>query len=88
MRKQEELEEHPNTGDPPRADRYTWEANQVTQSQCATCVEKALGGAICRAFPDGIPGEILLNEIDHREEYPGDGGVLYSPIEGATHPLA
>lgn len=34
----------------------------------------------CRAFPAGIPAAICLTrEHDHREPFPGDGGVLFEP---------
>jgi len=29
------------------------------------------------AFPDGIPYEIWASGYDHREPYPGDGGVIF-----------
>ena len=31
--------------------------------------------ATCSVFPDAIPGPIVRGEFDHREAYPGDGGV-------------
>jgi hypothetical protein len=54
---------------------------------CATCAlyrpaEVGLVGdetATCSAFPDGIPAEILDGGFDHREPYPGDGGIRYRP---------
>ncbi|OJW20446.1 MAG: hypothetical protein BGO49_04355 [Planctomycetales bacterium 71-10] len=33
----------------------------------------------CAAFPRGIPGPILVMEADHREPYPGDGGIRFEP---------
>jgi hypothetical protein len=34
----------------------------------------------CRAFPHGIPEEIRRGEHQHREPFPGDGGIQYEPI--------
>jgi hypothetical protein len=33
----------------------------------------------CLAFPDGIPGQIVRRGFDHRNEYPGDGGIRFEP---------
>jgi hypothetical protein len=40
----------------------------------------------CRAFPGGIPDPILVMDHDHREPYPGDGGIRYEPAEPAAKP--
>lgn len=47
--------------------------------QCATCKNWTIALS-CRAFPDGIPDEILSGEVDHSKSYPGDSGILYDPI--------
>jgi len=61
----------------------------VTLSQCSGC-KHALNAARrptgeiyprCAAFLDGIPDEILWNEVRHIEPYPGDHGIRYEPIE-------
>lgn len=39
-------------------------------------------GLSCEAFPDGIPRAILMMDHDHHRPYPGDGGLLFSPVPG------
>jgi hypothetical protein len=34
----------------------------------------------CAAFPDGIPDEILWNEVRHDDPYPGDHGIQFEPM--------
>ena len=51
--------------------------------QCFECMHfdrAAVGSLTCRAFPGGIPMPILLNDRDHREPYPGDGGIRFDPM--------
>jgi hypothetical protein len=38
-------------------------------------------GPNCEAFPDGIPMEILLNDFDHENAYPGDNGIRFEEGE-------
>lgn len=52
-------------------------------SQCPTCINlyehtKKLS---CRAFPKGIPIEILTGEFDHSKPHEGDHGITYVKIE-------
>lgn len=35
----------------------------------------------CKAFPHGIPFEIVLSEFDHRNQHISDGGKRYEPIQ-------
>jgi hypothetical protein len=35
------------------------------------------GGKKCKAFPDGIPEDILTGVLDHTKEYPGDHGIQF-----------
>lgn len=34
----------------------------------------------CKAYPFGIPEEILTSEIDHTKPYKGDNGIQFEPI--------
>lgn len=45
-------------------------------------------GATCDAFPEGIPEAILQGGFDHREPFPGDGGVRFEQEPGMEWALA
>lgn len=62
---------------PERAERFSLDLSGVVWSQCVFCKHKHAGSGTCDAFPDGIPGEILTNDADHREYFPGDQGIRY-----------
>lgn len=47
--------------------------SKLPPSLCDSCKRKQPGN-YCDAFPTGIPVEIRLNEVDHREPVEGDGG--------------
>jgi len=51
---------------------------------CAICarVDWRKGGPVCSAFPRGIPAAIAERLFDHRQVYPGDGGVRFELAEG------
>lgn len=44
---------------------------------CFDC-ELYSGELKCKAFPAGIPDEILDGKNDHRKPYPGDHGIVFS----------
>jgi hypothetical protein len=53
----------------------------MTISQCTFCALRSPDATNCRAFPEGIPVEIITNEHDHTVKFPGDNGILYKPVE-------
>ncbi len=46
------------------------------EPQCSGCAH-ANADNTCKAYPDGIPLEIVSGEHDHTEPYPGDNGMRY-----------
>jgi len=57
------------------------------QPMCMSCthLNRTANDKSCKAFPEGIPEEILTNQHDHHEPYPGDQGVRFelAPIPEA-----
>ncbi len=54
----------------------------MSLTPCVACAHLRLDGTgrwACQAFPRGIPAAILEGRIDHRQPYPGDGGVRFQP---------
>tara|TARA_Y100001963_G_C6506880_1_gene320355 strand:+ start:358 stop:528 length:171 start_codon:yes stop_codon:yes gene_type:complete len=47
--------------------------------QCGLC-KNYLKDLKCKAFPKGIPQEILEGQ-DHTEPFKGDNGIQFEPIE-------
>ena len=35
----------------------------------------------CKAYPDGIPFEIISGELSHLVNQPNDSGIKFEPIE-------
>ena len=52
-------------------------AIRFSNSICYKCVHVNEDGQSCKAFPDGIPGEILTGEVKHTDPYPGDNGIQF-----------
>lgn len=67
------------------------------KSQCDRCRHLNRSRLTCPAFPNSIPGVIFDNEHDHRQPYPGDHGIRWTPLpiyedgkptgRHMTHPL-
>lgn len=58
-------------------------------SQCSVCTrfhKENHDGETCDAFPNGIPDEILWNEVSHIKAYPGDNGLRFEQEEGSFEP--
>ncbi len=49
------------------------------ESPCFPC-RNYLREHTCKAFPDGIPREILDGANDHHQPYPGDHGIQFEPL--------
>jgi hypothetical protein len=42
--------------------------------------------SVCKAFPNEIPWEILINNHDHHKPYPGDNSIRFEPRDGEYDP--
>jgi hypothetical protein len=58
---------------------------------CHLCVHfgdrLANGRWSCKAFPAGIPFAIRTGEIDHRQPFDGDNGIVFEPLPGSDSTL-
>ena len=63
-----------------KVDKFIWQAGDTDISLCAYC-RHLKGGAVCAAYPAGIPEKILNNEHDHRKPYPGDNGIQFEALD-------
>ncbi len=57
----------------------------IVLTQCSYCRHVTVDDrhrASCPAFGGEIPEAILMNEVDHRDPYPGDHGIRFEPREG------
>lgn len=60
---------------------YTGQGD-IQMSACSYCKNKLPKGAICKAFPGGIPEEILMRENDHMQPIEGDNGIQFEGRDG------
>lgn len=55
---------------------------------CAKCQHYG-GGSTCKAFPKGIPAEILSGQVVHDKPYDGDQDIQFTPtVEEALKSLS
>ncbi|MEJ2580260.1 MAG: hypothetical protein P8127_01270 [Acidobacteriota bacterium] len=57
-------------------------------SQCTFCAHRSPDGTRCKAYPGGIPAEILFNDHDHTLPFAGDSGIRYQAVELAAKEIA
>ena len=61
--------------------KFVSRGNQFTAPVCGNCVYDYKDGT-CKAFPDGIPDEILSGKNKHRKPLLGqDNNLTYEPKE-------
>lgn len=66
-----------------QADKFIWEPGDLqVLGMCLACKWKAKGSNTCKAFPGGIPDPIQWGDFDHRNEWPGDGGIRFEAVPG------
>lgn len=51
----------------------------LVMPQCLQCTYWEEPGIICAAFPEGIPKEVLMNIVDHKNPVSGDHGIRFAP---------
>ena len=59
----------------------------IANFQCCYCRHldpKTWGTGKCRAFPEGIPNDIILGKHNHNVPHPGDNGILFLPEDEAA----
>jgi len=49
--------------------------------KCKHFNRKEYGKFKCKAFPNGIPDEIVFSEFDHTKPHPSDNGIQFEPLE-------
>ena len=67
--------------------RFVTDFDDVIFAQCNSCDHYHNNGETCEAFPDGIPLDIISNEIDHREPVQGDNGIRWESRPAGVHPM-
>jgi len=58
------------------SDRFIWTEGDLVEPVCNRCAN-TFGFGKCKAFPEGIPHEILAGDNDHSNPFPGDHGIQF-----------
>ena len=64
--------------------RWTYEIPKNAVELCNYCKHRSPlwpDEITCAAFPDGIPKDVLICDIDHRKPVEGDHGIQFEPDE-------
>ena len=59
-------------------------------SQCAACKHlnrDIVNRNVCKAFPNGIPDDVLWNLRSHQESIDGDSGIVFEAVSGVLGKL-
>lgn len=56
----------------------------MESDQCITCKHYHMQ-AKCEAYPTGIPEKIFSGQFDHKNSFPGDGGIHWEPVLKETN---
>lgn len=54
--------------------------DMASSDQCISCKHYRML-LKCKAYPDGIPVDIITGKHDHTKPFPGDNGVRYEPTD-------
>lgn len=68
-----------------KKDDNWWADPEAKASQCNGCVHNNFDYT-CKAFPEGIPSKILLNEIIHDKPLKNDNGFQYEKKKPYSDP--
>jgi hypothetical protein len=56
------------------------DVDYISLSLCEFCKHR-LTETTCVAFPQGIPDEVLSQDVTHTLPYPGDNGIRYEQAD-------
>jgi hypothetical protein len=54
---------------------------RINNGICNHCKHINDDGQTCKAFPNGIPSDILTGKFDHKQPYESDNNIQYESVE-------